>query len=176
MLLPRSSRSLSVCALGLAFLGGCKHTCTQCCCCQPRQEISPAPVAEDSSTAQTAEAPPEEQPSGAGYSLSGSEEKVRRRSFADITANSNFAHAPDYSWVSGELQHFGNSDEWRIRYASVDEDDQYGGSMVLSGATSSADLKPGLIVRIVGHVIEADPNKGHPSYIVTGIERLPSLP
>src|SRR5262245_35031649 len=43
---------------------------------------------------------------GADYKVTGgSEPDVPRRSYGDITVRPGFAHAPDYSWVTGELDY-----------------------------------------------------------------------
>src|SRR5207249_2607417 len=73
---------------------------------------------------------PEKETVQVGYSLplsGGHEKQVKRRSFADITANPCFAHAPDYSSLTGELQFVHVRNVWTLRYASVDEEDRYGG-------------------------------------------------
>src|SRR5262249_36117286 len=64
-----------------------------------------------------------------------------RKSFADVTAQPFFSHAADYSWLQGQVEysHFGNS--WRLRYASVDESDSYGGSVTLLDNNLLQNLK-----------------------------------
>src|SRR5947209_7470472 len=50
----------------------------------------------------------------------------RRRSYVDLTAKPWFGHAPDYSWLSGEVT-FSAGSGWKLRFASVDESNPYGG-------------------------------------------------
>jgi hypothetical protein len=75
-----------------------------------------------------------------------------RKSFADVTAQPFFSHAADYSWLQGQVEysHFGNS--WRLRYASVDESDSYGGSVTLLDNNLLENLKDGQYVRVQGHL------------------------
>jgi hypothetical protein len=75
-----------------------------------------------------------------------------RKSFADVTAQPFFSHAPDYSWLQGQVEysHFGNS--WRLRYSSVDESDSYGGSVTLLDNNLLQNLKDGQYVRVQGHL------------------------
>jgi hypothetical protein len=80
----------------------------------------------------------------------GKEESIRRRSYADITAKPCFSHAPDYSWVQGELQYLHTRHTWRIRYASVDDDDVYGGAMNLVESGPMDTFKDGQLVRVQG--------------------------
>ena len=100
------------------------------------------------------------------------EEPVKRRSFADITADPCFAHAPDYSWLTGELQYLADEHAWRIRYASVDEDDQYGGSLTLVDCGPMTNYLSGQKVRIEGHPNDGDSNDGSTTYKVTSISPL----
>jgi hypothetical protein len=75
-----------------------------------------------------------------------------RKSFADVTAQPFFSHAQDYSWLQGQVEysHFGNS--WRLRYASVDESDSFGGSVTLLDNNLLQNLKDGQYVRVQGHL------------------------
>lgn len=93
-----------------------------------------------------------------------------RKSYVDITARSCFAHSDDYSWVSGELQYSHLSKAWRLRYASVDEDDKYGGSVTLVCDRPSTEFKDGVCVRIRGHVDEAAGKSTAPPYQVESVQ------
>jgi hypothetical protein len=111
----------------------------------------------------------------AGYAVpmtGGKEEMVRRRSYADITAKPCFAHAPDYSWVQGELVHLHSHNVWRIRYASVDEEDKYGGGVNLIETGSMDNFQDGQLVRIEGR--PADPDNKESEYRVNSIHALPN--
>jgi hypothetical protein len=92
-----------------------------------------------------------------------------RKSFVDITARSCFAHAEDYSWVSGELQYSHLSKAWRLRYASVDEVDPWGGSVTLVCDRPSSELKDGICVRVSGHIDESAGKNMAPPYQVESI-------
>jgi hypothetical protein len=102
-------------------------------------------------------------------------EKIRRRSFGDITANPCFGHAPDYTWLSGELQQSRADKDWHLRYATVDEDDPYGGSVILKGAPLT-DHKSGQMVRVTGHLTDPDTHVPNSIYLFNTIEALPGLP
>src|SRR5207253_4468914 len=72
----------------------------------------------------------------ANYALpltGGKEEPVKRRTFNDITANPAYTHSADYGSLTGELQcvHIHAKECWCVRYASVDEEDRYGGKVTL---------------------------------------------
>ena len=76
---------------------------------------------------------------------------VQRKAFADITAHSSFGHAPDYKWISGEVHQVNG--EWRLRYASVDEVDAYGGAVTLVGAQQIMDLRDGQQFKLQGRLV-----------------------
>jgi hypothetical protein len=101
------------------------------------------------------------------------EERVPRRSFGDITASSTFGHAADYSWVSGELQFVHAHNAWRLRYASVDESDRYGGGVTLICTTPMTQFHDGQQVRIEGHVQDSNPRDT--TYVVQSIQPLPHM-
>jgi hypothetical protein len=96
-----------------------------------------------------------------------------RRSFADITAKPGYAHAPDYSWIAGELQYLHSRKVWRLRYASVDEEDRYGGGMTLIEAGPMTEFKEGQMVRVEGQL--ADVTSHESEYRVKHIEPLGGL-
>ncbi len=78
---------------------------------------------------------------------------ARRRSFTDLTAAACFGHAPDYHWVSGQVEYCRIRKEWRLRYASVDETDRYGGRLVLVENEHLGYLSDGQYVRVEGHLV-----------------------
>jgi hypothetical protein len=93
----------------------------------------------------------EAQPAAYAIPVTGAKEDfARRRSYADITAKPCFSHSPDYSWVQGELQYLHTRNAWRIRYASVDEEDNFGGGMTLVETGPMDHYKDGQLVRIEG--------------------------
>jgi hypothetical protein len=96
-------------------------------------------------------------------------EKVHRRSYADISADPCFAHAPDYSSITGELYHVKNSDVWTVRYASTDEDDQYGGKVTLSDIGSMEGLESGQMVHVEGRLADPESKELFPKYQVHSI-------
>src|SRR5262249_19173803 len=52
-----------------------------------------------------------------------------------------YGHAPDYHWLIGELQQWRK--EWRLRYAPIDEEDTYGGTVTLLTEGPLENLKHG---------------------------------
>lgn len=155
--------------LGSAFvLGcqmlGCKSSSQNCCnpcsgsCCQGMQTTH---TTMEMPTMETAPMPKggkeiKETETIQGPSVS-SADKMKKRSVTDITTDAHFAHAPDYSWLQGELQSIPEGKGWRVRYASVDEHDPYGGTLTLYGAGPlMADYKSGQIVRVEGYLGQSD--------------------
>jgi hypothetical protein len=91
-----------------------------------------------------------------------------RRSFVDITASTCYAHADDYSWLRGEVEYSRISKGWRLRYASVDEDDKYGGSVTLSGETEK--LKDGMHIMVKGQMQNPEARGISPLYHADSVE------
>src|SRR5262249_2401425 len=71
-----------------------------------------------------------------------------RRSFVDLTAQPWFKHAPDYSWLVGQLHHSKSENCWRLRYASLDENDPYDGEVTLTDCDAMKDLHDGQAVKV----------------------------
>jgi hypothetical protein len=94
------------------------------------------------------------------------EKLLERRTFTDVTANPAFAHAPDYSWLVGELRSLG-SDVWSVRFASVDEDRD---TVILVDAPPMVDLRAGQLVRVEGQLVDSPGHDARPSYRVTSIK------
>jgi hypothetical protein len=96
---------------------------------------------------------PHHLPDGVGEVKKVSEPSSRRRSFIDLTAAPCFRHAPDYRWVSGQVEYSRVRKEWRLRYTSVDETDRYGGRLVLIENEHVGYLSDGQYVRVEGHLV-----------------------
>jgi hypothetical protein len=93
-----------------------------------------------------------------------------RKSFVDLTAHPCFNHTADYSCLTGQLQHSRISKSWRLRYASVDEVDPYGGSVTLTENVQLPGLKDGDLVRVHGHMVNPDDRGIAPPYQVDSIQ------
>jgi hypothetical protein len=85
--------------------------------------------------------------------------KVAKR-FAD-----RVGHEADYSWVTGQL-HYIHADGglWVVRYAGVDSEDQYGGSVVLAPTVNMKNFRDGDLVSVHGEVV----NPGRASKFLGG--------
>lgn len=97
-------------------------------------------------------------------------EPVKRRSFADITAKPGMAHAADYSWLVGELQFVHVRKAWRLRYASVDEEDRYGGSVTLTEMGTMDNFTSGQMIRVEGQLMDPESREPSPAYRVRTIQ------
>jgi hypothetical protein len=93
-----------------------------------------------------------------------------RKSFVDITAQPCFSHTEDYSCLSGQIQHSRITKGWRLRYASVDEVDPYGGSVTLADEAKLAGVKDGDLLRVRGHLVNPEDRGIAPSYQVDSIQ------
>jgi hypothetical protein len=96
---------------------------------------------------------------------------VPRRSFADITARPEFKHSSDYSKLTGQLHYDTKNSEWRLRYASIDEEDRYGGSVTLvDGSHMMINVKEGMLVHVEGMLIDSDSRDPSPKYRIRSVE------
>ena len=182
-------RSLIVATTFVMGCNTCQQHCCRCChCChcgedtkcsgklpdkvssaRAENKTAPAPLAETKLTLVEKPAEPVATEDAAGPNVE-KEPVVKRRSNSDNTANPAFGHAQDYSWVCGELKHYDVSNVWRVRYASVEEEDRYNGSVTLMGAGPMTEFKSGQIVRVCGHLADADSSVPNPVYVVDNIQ------
>jgi hypothetical protein len=87
-----------------------------------------------------------------------------------------FGHAGDYTWIVGELDYVYSKKAWRVRYANLDEEDRYGGSVLLTEEQEASLLqrfKAGQVVRIEGHLLKPDAREGSPLYKIDSIATVP---
>jgi hypothetical protein len=86
-----------------------------------------------------------------------------------------YYHSADYGTLVGELHYNPRQNTWRLRYASIDEEDRYGGSVTLHNVgREMADFKTGQYVRIEGAVVNKNSREVSPAYTVRDI--LPASP
>jgi hypothetical protein len=91
-----------------------------------------------------------------------------RRSYTDVTAAPCFSHAKDYGWLCGRVEYSRLSKGWRLRYASVDEPDRFGGSVTLVPDPKLDALKDGQYVRVTGRPADRPPDLS-PEYEVESL-------
>jgi hypothetical protein len=94
-----------------------------------------------------------------------------RRSYADVTAAACFAHGPDYGWLRGRVEYSRLSKGWRLRYASVDEDDRFGGSVTLADGSQLRTLKDGDLVEVRGRLADPAADAASPLYQVEALAK-----
>ena len=65
-------------------------------------------------------------------------------------------HEEDYSWVTGQLC-FVHADGglWVVRYATVDTEDRFGGSVVLASVVNMKNYREGDLVTVHGSILKA---------------------
>lgn len=87
-------------------------------------------------------------------------------------APSVLRHAEDYSWLIGELRYVHCRRAWHLRYATLDEEDRYGGSVTLIETGPMTKYQDGQRVRVQGTLVHPDCRDASPAYRVTAIETL----
>jgi hypothetical protein len=96
----------------------------------------------------------------------------------DATVEKRFqekvGHGEDYSWITGQLLYVHvDGGLWVIRYASVGEEDKYGGSAVLAPAVNMKNYREGDLVSVSGEVLDqgrASPHLGGCLYRASTID------
>ncbi len=69
------------------------------------------------------------------------------------------AHAKNYGWLIGELQRVhAPGHQWKLRYAPLDEHDEWGGSVVLAPDARLDQCKNGDQVYVEGEIITIRPS------------------
>jgi hypothetical protein len=95
-----------------------------------------------------------------------------RKSFVDISAHPCFSHNADYTSLTGQLQYSRHTKAWRLRYASVDEVDPYGGSVTVADDSRLTGMKDGDYVRVQGSFVNSADQGIAPPYEVSSIQLL----
>jgi hypothetical protein len=81
-----------------------------------------------------------------------------------------FGPADNYQSITGEVRRFGKT--VRLRYAAIDQEDLYGGAVVLDGGEALNKLRDGQLVRVRGDLIPP-PDRAHSAHFrVLAIEVL----
>lgn len=66
-----------------------------------------------------------------------------------------FEHSADYSSLTGTLMYVhADGGYWMVRYASIDQEDRYGGSVVLARDAEMADYREGDLISVRGDIIQ----------------------
>jgi hypothetical protein len=82
--------------------------------------------------------------------------------------------AADYTWVTGQLYYIhADGGLWVVRYAPVDREDRYGGSVVLTAATHMGDYREGDLITVRGEILNegrASKRLGGPLYRANSLE------
>jgi hypothetical protein len=83
-------------------------------------------------------------------------------------------HSPDYSSVTGELYYVhADGGMWVVRYAPIDTEDRYGGSVVVAAVADMSDFREGDLVTVRGEVLNegrASKHLGGPLYRVVSAQ------
>jgi hypothetical protein len=87
-----------------------------------------------------------------------------------MAAKAGPGHAPDYTWLIGQLQYVHVRDVWRIRYLAAGEEDRYGGTMTLVETGPMTAYHNGQLVRVEGNLVDPGSPEPSPAYRVRSIQ------
>ncbi len=79
-------------------------------------------------------------------------------------ARPDFGHTPDYCMLTGELCFNVLKNQWRLRFASIDEEDPYGGSVTLDAYREMDGFRSGDLVTVKGALVDPDSRRIAPHY------------
>jgi hypothetical protein len=82
--------------------------------------------------------------------------------------------ADDYKWITGQLAylHTASGAVWVLRYTSVDQNDRYGGSVVLAPAVGMQNYREGDLVCVEGEVLK---DRQAPSHLGGALYRVSAI-
>lgn len=81
-------------------------------------------------------------------------------------------HAPDYSWLIGEIEFLQTRGDWRLRYGNAEDEDRYGGTVTLGGDNLPTDSQSGQLVRVEGYLVNPQASEPRPLYWVQSLSVL----
>ncbi len=149
---------------------GCRSDCHNNCGCQTGCTPQPEPVGKacvskpcDSKTPSDARQPSVSKPPGAAKPPEAPTQTQPvpaelPKQVIFKPAGSKFRHAPDFSWLMGRLRRIHvTGGTWKIRYRPIDEQDRWGGSVILSEDARVDKFKDGDFVYVAGEIIVKRP-------------------
>jgi hypothetical protein len=100
--------------------------------------------------------------------------EVSKATYNDADGTKAHGHAPDYTWLVGELQFSYVRKAWRLRYAPFDEEERYGGSVTFvdTGALPMTSYQSGQLIRVEGRLRDPEAREPSPAFIVKSIQVL----
>jgi hypothetical protein len=87
-----------------------------------------------------------------------------RKAYVDLSAAPCFAHSKDYQWIVGQVEYSNIAREWRLRYASVDEVDRFGGRVSLIENQHVSYLRDGMYIQVRGHLVNPNHTGNGPAH------------
>lgn len=99
--------------------------------------------------------------------------KPETRVIKPAITTATLSHAADYSWLIGRLEYSKSKQTWRIRYASYEVEDTFGGSVTLVGADDTLErYADGDLVKINGQLIDPELKTSAPPYRIIDVRKL----
>jgi hypothetical protein len=94
----------------------------------------------------------------------------KEKSAAIKSVHIQFGQTDNFKTITGQVQQFRKT--LRLRYAAIDQEDPYGGSVVLDGGAELSQVREGQHVRVRGELIPPADRNGSARYRVTAVEIL----
>jgi hypothetical protein len=83
-----------------------------------------------------------------------------------------YDHDSQYHWLVGTIDYSNIQGAWVVRYAPADQEDRFGGSVVLVHSTALTDFHSGQLVCVEGYVLDNRSEQIRPPYQVRKIVAL----
>jgi hypothetical protein len=93
-----------------------------------------------------------------------------RRGKAPAPPTSAGAHAPDFRWVVGRLEHDAECDRWYISYADGGPNEPHEEALELVGVRPPAGLVAGNVVRVAGQRLDLPGEGSRGAYLVSSLQ------
>jgi hypothetical protein len=74
--------------------------------------------------------------------------------------------SPDYTVLTGEIFFYQQKNQWRLRFASIDEEDRYGGCVTLDALMEMKEFRSGDLVTVRGELVNRESRDRAPLYRV----------
>jgi hypothetical protein len=136
----------------------------------PAQALPLDPVAARPASRPEAAAVQQVKAEEAGPAIPPPAEAPARPSLATLAAQATSSHAPDYSWVCGEVEYSRLDNACRLRYGPPGEADPFGGSIILTNDAIVRGLQDGQIVRVYGRLVRQGEARTAAPYWVESVE------
>ncbi len=112
-------------------------------------------------------------PNGAPFAIDSTSEPLSDKAnpveATTMDSPPRFGHDPNYRWLVGTLDYSKIQRGWLLRYGPLQEEDRYGGCVLLLAPSHDTTFKSGQTVRVEGSLIDPTSHQLRPAYRVENV-------